>query len=189
MDLAQDLVQVLRPFYEITLQVSTGASTRLAEVVVFIDQVTADLSTIIANNEDNYPPALRNACRAGLKITNKYYSLTDCSPMYRIAMSKHISVTEIVDIVLTFLLEHQVLHPSFKDEYFKLAKWPKSWIDEAIDLTREMYDTWYKPKNRESAQRPPRKGPPKVCLRLNNIGRHLVLTNSHFRPKQAFWQA
>ncbi|KNE88550.1 hypothetical protein PSTG_18043 [Puccinia striiformis f. sp. tritici PST-78] len=141
MDLAQDLVQVLRPFYEITLQVSTGASTRLAEVVVFIDQVTADLSTVIDNNEDNYPPALRNACRAGLKITNKYYSLTDCSPMYRIAM---------------------ILHPSFKDEYFKLAKWPKSWIDEAIDLTREMYDTWYKPKNRESAQRPPRKGPPKT---------------------------
>ncbi|KNE88292.1 hypothetical protein PSTG_18308, partial [Puccinia striiformis f. sp. tritici PST-78] len=55
-----------------------------------------------------------------------------------------------------------ILHPSFKDEYFKLAKWPKSWIDEAIDLTREMYDTWYKPKNRESAQRPPRKGPPKT---------------------------
>ncbi|KNE87365.1 hypothetical protein PSTG_19250, partial [Puccinia striiformis f. sp. tritici PST-78] len=57
MDLAQDLVQVLHPFYEITLQVSTGASTRLAEVVVFIDQVTADLSTIIANDEGKCPPA------------------------------------------------------------------------------------------------------------------------------------
>ncbi|KNE87004.1 hypothetical protein PSTG_19627, partial [Puccinia striiformis f. sp. tritici PST-78] len=44
--LAQDLVQVLEPFYDITQQVSTKASTRVAEVVVMIDQVTATLSTL-----------------------------------------------------------------------------------------------------------------------------------------------
>ncbi|KNE94458.1 hypothetical protein PSTG_12179 [Puccinia striiformis f. sp. tritici PST-78] len=38
-----------------------------------------------------------------------------------------------------------VLHPSFKDEYFKLAKWEPEWIEEAIRLTREMYETYYKP--------------------------------------------
>ncbi|KNE98176.1 hypothetical protein PSTG_08443 [Puccinia striiformis f. sp. tritici PST-78] len=88
LDLAQDLVQVLQPFYEITLQLSTTSSSRVADVVVLIDQITADLSTVIANDEENYPPALRNACRAGLQITNKYYSLTDCSPIYRIAMGR-----------------------------------------------------------------------------------------------------
>ncbi|KNF01232.1 hypothetical protein PSTG_05589 [Puccinia striiformis f. sp. tritici PST-78] len=46
-----------------------------------------------------------------------------------------------------------VLHPSFKDEYFKLAKWNKKWIDKAIRLTREMWETNYKP----SAQPPPSK--------------------------------
>ncbi|KAI7958482.1 hypothetical protein MJO29_006699 [Puccinia striiformis f. sp. tritici] len=125
---------------EFTLQLLTGASTRVAEVVVWIDQITADLSTVVANDKDHFPPALRNACRAGLQITNKYYSLTNCSPIYRIAM---------------------VLHPSFKDEYFKLAKWPQSWVDEAITLTRQMYERWYKPKPCEAAKTP-KKGPRKA---------------------------
>ncbi|KAH9460515.1 hypothetical protein Pst134EB_008687 [Puccinia striiformis f. sp. tritici] len=60
--LARDLVDVLNLFYEITKH----------------------LSTAITNA--SYPPALRNACRLGLKITNKYYSLTDSSPLYRIAI-------------------------------------------------------------------------------------------------------
>ncbi|KNE88916.1 hypothetical protein PSTG_17635 [Puccinia striiformis f. sp. tritici PST-78] len=140
LNLAQDLVDVLEPFYEFTLQLSIKASARVAEVVVFIDSITASLSTVVANEDDRYPPALRNACRAGVLITNKYYSLTDCSPIYRIAM---------------------VLHPSFKDEYFKLAKWPKAWIDKAIHLTREMYETWYKPKQPSALQRAPTTGPPK----------------------------
>ncbi|KAA1074756.1 hypothetical protein PGT21_018899 [Puccinia graminis f. sp. tritici] len=37
-------------------------------------------------------------------------------------------------------LQWVVLHPSFKDEYFKLAEWPKEWIDEAVKLTRKMYN-------------------------------------------------
>ncbi|KNF04351.1 hypothetical protein PSTG_02693 [Puccinia striiformis f. sp. tritici PST-78] len=139
LDLAQDLVRVLGPFYEITLQLSTISSSRVADVVVSINQITAELSTVIANVNGNYPPALQNACQAGLQITNKYYSLTDCSPIYRIAM---------------------VLHPSFKDKYFKLSKWPQSWIDKAINLTRQMYETWYKPKT-QSTSTQPKKGPPK----------------------------
>ncbi|EFP77405.2 uncharacterized protein PGTG_03361 [Puccinia graminis f. sp. tritici CRL 75-36-700-3] len=142
-DLAADLVQILLPFYEITLQLSTSASARLADIVVMIDQITSNLGAVIANQvpDRDHPPALRNACRAGLRITNKYYSLTDCSPLYRIAM---------------------VLHPSFKDEYFKLAKWPKEWIDEAVKLTREMYNKWYKPRNTESAPRSAGKGQARV---------------------------
>ncbi|KNE91149.1 hypothetical protein PSTG_15404 [Puccinia striiformis f. sp. tritici PST-78] len=130
--LANDLAEILQPFYEITLQVLIKGSARLADVVVFIDQITSHLSSAISNEQHAYPPALRNACRGGLQLTNKYYSLTDCSPLYRVAM---------------------VLHPSFKDEYFKLAKWDQEWIDEAIRLTREMWETNYKP----SAQPPPSK--------------------------------
>ncbi|KNE90631.1 hypothetical protein PSTG_15949 [Puccinia striiformis f. sp. tritici PST-78] len=61
----------------------------------------------------------------GLKLTNKYYSLTDTSPLYRIAI---------------------VLHPSFRNEYFKLANWEPEWISEAIRLTRDMWISTYKPK-------------------------------------------
>ncbi|KNF05266.1 hypothetical protein PSTG_01480 [Puccinia striiformis f. sp. tritici PST-78] len=54
-----------------------------------------------------------------------------------------------------------VLHPSFKDEYFKLAKWPKEWINEAISSTREMFDLWYKPQKSNTTTKPPATGPPK----------------------------
>ncbi|OAV87314.1 hypothetical protein PTTG_29479 [Puccinia triticina 1-1 BBBD Race 1] len=107
--LARDLVNVLAIFQYLTLQVSNAGSTRLANIVIYIDQITEHLSTIISDQK--YPSALRNACRHGLKITNKYYSLTDTSPLYRIAI---------------------LMHPSFKDEYFKMAKWEPDWIAEAI---------------------------------------------------------
>ncbi|OAV87627.1 hypothetical protein PTTG_08475 [Puccinia triticina 1-1 BBBD Race 1] len=39
-----------------------------------------------------------------------------------------------------------ILHPSFRDKYFKLANWETDWIAEAIRLTREMWVTFYRPK-------------------------------------------
>ncbi|KNF00496.1 hypothetical protein PSTG_06187 [Puccinia striiformis f. sp. tritici PST-78] len=122
LDLARDLAGVLNMFHEITLQISVAGSARLSNVVLFIDQITEHLSTIISNPV--YPAALRNACRLGLKKTNKYYSLTDTSPLYRIAI---------------------LLHPSLRDKYFKLAKWEPEWIAEAIRLARNMWVSHYKP--------------------------------------------
>ncbi|OAV93297.1 hypothetical protein PTTG_27364 [Puccinia triticina 1-1 BBBD Race 1] len=148
--LAQDLVEVLQPFHKITLQVSTRGSAWISQVVVFIDQITSHLLTAISNKSDGYPPALQNACRAGLQLTNKYYTLTDCSPLYRVAM---------------------VLHPSFKDKYFKLAKWQPDWIDESIRLTREMWETHYKPTVQPIlSQEPsiPHKPPTGVLARLSS---------------------
>ena len=66
--LACDLVQVLNVFHEITLQVSVSGLACLANIVVFIDQITEHLLTTIKNNK--FTPALRNACQIGLKITN-----------------------------------------------------------------------------------------------------------------------
>ncbi|KNE96537.1 hypothetical protein PSTG_10242 [Puccinia striiformis f. sp. tritici PST-78] len=122
--LAKDLVSILGVFYEQTLQVLTPGSSWLTHIIVFIDEITDLLSNAIKGDDNEYPPALRNACRVGLQLTNKYYTLTDCSPLFRIAM---------------------VLHPSFKDEYFKIAGWEPEWITEAIRLTREMFNTYYKP--------------------------------------------
>ncbi|OAV98925.1 hypothetical protein PTTG_09403 [Puccinia triticina 1-1 BBBD Race 1] len=134
LDLARDLVEVLQPFYVITQQVSTGGAGRISGIVVFINQITGHLYLVISDKQEKYPPALRNACWAGLQLTNKYYTLTDCSPLYRVAM---------------------ILHPSFKDKYFKLAKWKPEWISEAIRLTREMWDTYYKPEAQPTTSQPP----------------------------------
>ncbi|OAV93969.1 hypothetical protein PTTG_27109 [Puccinia triticina 1-1 BBBD Race 1] len=115
-DLSRDMVDILNPFHEITNQISIHGLACISNIVVFIDQITEHLSTAITAVK--YPPALRNASRVGLKITNKYYSLTDSSALYWIAI---------------------VLHPSFRDKYFKLLYWEPKWIAEAIRLAREMW--------------------------------------------------
>ncbi|OAV92832.1 hypothetical protein PTTG_02071 [Puccinia triticina 1-1 BBBD Race 1] len=88
LDLASDLVEVLQPFYEITLQVLTRGSAQISDIVIFIDQISSHLATAILDKKEDYPPALRNACRSALCLTNKYYTLTDCSPLYRVAMGR-----------------------------------------------------------------------------------------------------
>jgi hypothetical protein len=82
LDLAQDLVDILQTFQDITLQVSTRRGAQISQVVVFIDQITSHLLTVIRVQQEVYPPSLRNSCRAGLQLTNKYYTLTDCLPLY-----------------------------------------------------------------------------------------------------------
>ena len=99
-ELARDLVNVLDLFYEITLQMSVAGSAQLANVVLFIDQITEHLSTAIKNIE--YPPALRNACRIGLKKVNKYYSFTDSCPLYRIAICKFLSPSFLIFLMFVF---------------------------------------------------------------------------------------
>ncbi|PLW16384.1 hypothetical protein PCANC_17092 [Puccinia coronata f. sp. avenae] len=124
--LACDLAKLLQQFYEITKQVSTRGAAQIADIFFFIDQITCHLSTAISNKRDNYPPALRNACCLGLQLKNKYYTLTDCLPLYRFAMNK----------------------------YFKLEKWKPKWIQESIRLTREMWETHYKPSPKENNSQP-----------------------------------
>jgi hypothetical protein len=102
--LARDLVQVLNIFHEITLQLSVSGSAQLANIVVFIDQITKHLSTTIKNNK--FPPALRKACQIELKITNKYYSLTDSSPLYQIAICECLLFSLFNKLLLTFFLVH-----------------------------------------------------------------------------------
>ncbi|KNE96482.1 hypothetical protein PSTG_10188 [Puccinia striiformis f. sp. tritici PST-78] len=88
------------------------------------DKITDHLLNAIKGGGNEYSPVLQNACRFGLQLTNTYNTLTNCSPLYWIAM---------------------VLHPSFKDKYFKIAGWEADWITEALRLTRELFNTSYKP--------------------------------------------
>jgi hypothetical protein len=57
------------------------------------------------------------------KKMDRYYSLTDASSTYRIAM---------------------ILHPGMKSEYFKQQEWPDSWIETAEALVRDEYASVYK---------------------------------------------
>ncbi|POW10891.1 hypothetical protein PSHT_08568 [Puccinia striiformis] len=121
--LAQDLVAILELFYEQTLQVSTLGSARLTHIIVFIDEITDHLSNAIKGDGNNTHQSSK-CLPIWSPADQQIYTLTDCSPLYRIAM---------------------VLHPSFKDKYFKIAGWEADWITEALRLTREMFNTFYKP--------------------------------------------
>ncbi|KNF01693.1 hypothetical protein PSTG_05120 [Puccinia striiformis f. sp. tritici PST-78] len=73
LNLAKDLVEVLQPFYKMTLQVSVqGAARNIADVLVFIDQITGHLSSAILGRREEYPPAWHNACRASVEGRDVY---------------------------------------------------------------------------------------------------------------------
>jgi hypothetical protein len=75
-------------------------------------------------------------------MINKYYSLTDDSIIYRIAMCKSVILPflGLIDMLLS------VLHPQYKTLYFNKAKWPKEWITMAEELLHEQWTQCYRPE-------------------------------------------
>jgi hypothetical protein len=72
-----------------------------------------------------YHPAIQAAMKLARKKINRYYSMTDISSTYRIAM---------------------VLHPGLKLEYFRQQGWEDEWVDNAENLVREEYIICYEGK-------------------------------------------
>ena len=70
-------------FKTVTLEFSTDIPC-LASVIPAMDKMHNDLTTATVNEE--YLLALRAALTLGTTLLNKYYSLTDKSDVYRIAM-------------------------------------------------------------------------------------------------------
>lgn len=74
---------MLQIFKTVTLQFSSDTPS-LAAVIPAMDRMHDNL-TVACENED-YSPALRAALKMGKGLLDKYYSLTDTSEVYRIAM-------------------------------------------------------------------------------------------------------
>jgi hypothetical protein len=70
-------------FKMVTRQFSSDTPC-LASVILAMDKMHHELTAASQNTE--YLPTLRIALRLGTKLLNKYYSLTDDSDVYRIAM-------------------------------------------------------------------------------------------------------
>ncbi|THH16802.1 hypothetical protein EUX98_g9241 [Antrodiella citrinella] len=119
----EQLEPVLKRFLAATLRLSQSKIPLLHETIPVIDKLTTHLENVIADQSLSKPVCF--AAARGLKILNKYYSLTDDSIMYRLAM---------------------LLHPRYKAEYFKRQQWPADWIKTALDLLRDQWVTHYKPK-------------------------------------------
>ena len=94
-----------------------------------------------AARDDNYKPCIQAAVAMGKKLLNKYYSYTDHSELYRIAMSKFLFFWFYFNSNLIPPLA--VLHPSHKLTYFAQAGWPDEWRATAEEIVRAEFERAY----------------------------------------------
>lgn len=86
-----------------------------------MDRLTSHLNP---KTGKEFPAALVEAMKLARKKMNRYYSLTNNSIAYRIAM---------------------VLHPGMKLEYFRNQNWEGEWIEVAENLVYDEYAKYEKP--------------------------------------------
>ncbi|KIM52767.1 hypothetical protein SCLCIDRAFT_140432 [Scleroderma citrinum Foug A] len=104
----EQLPDVLAVLKDATLFFSCGMPN-LTMVIPAMDYIDEVFTTSMLDHT-RFDPAIHAAIGLAKKTLNKYYSLTDSSKVYCIAM---------------------ILHPCYKLEYFKQAKWNVDWIDTA----------------------------------------------------------
>lgn len=91
-----------------------------------------------------YELAIRASFRLAKKTLNCYYSMTDWSEVYRIAMGEffcHFVLLCYKSTLLTMTLP--VLHPRHKLSYFKEAGWGAQWIQAAESIIHEEFERSY----------------------------------------------
>jgi hypothetical protein len=92
-----------------------------------MDRLTDSLNS---TNNRKYHPSIIAAMKLARRKMDRYYSLTNNSSTYRIAM---------------------VLHPGMKCEYFWQQEWPDAWIETAETLVRDEHSTVYEKKKPSEA--------------------------------------
>ena len=102
-----------------------------------MDHIDQHLAT--AAHDDTYKLCIQAAVAMGKKLLNKYYSYTNHSELYRIAMSKFSPCYFESD----FISLPVVLHPSHKLAYFTQAGWPEEWRTAAEDIVKAQFERAY----------------------------------------------
>jgi hypothetical protein len=126
-------------FKDATLFFSRDGTPNIATVIPAMDRIDEVLATNAL--DDQYLISIKAALSMVKRTLNRYYSKTDLSDVYRIAMSK---------LLLGFITlqlssyHHLVLHPRHKLQYFKNTGWSDRWIETARDMVRERFENSYK---------------------------------------------
>jgi len=97
-------------------------------VIPAMDHIDRHLATAARN--DTYLLCIQAALSMGKRLLNKYYSSTDQSELYRIAMSKFTLYSDAPALIFV------VLHPSHKLVYFNQAGWDEDWRSTAEGIVR-----------------------------------------------------
>ena len=129
------LLQVLK---DATLYFSRS-TPNLAMVIPTMDYIDTTFTTSLLKKEQ-LNPAIHAAVGLAKRTLNRYYSLTDTSELYRIAMGTYIHLSMALSPVD---LSPTVLHPRYKLEYFKQAGWTLEWVATAQNLIRNTFKTSY----------------------------------------------
>lgn len=94
----------------------------LHEVIPIMDLLVDKLEAFI--DDKSLHAVIHAAAARSRVVVLKYYSKTDASRMYRIAM---------------------ILHPRFKMSYFRSRGWEAEWITTAIDMVETEWKKHYQP--------------------------------------------
>lgn len=121
--LLTQLKLLLDQFVEATEHISQYNHPLLHEVIPLIDILTESLDNTI--DDFTLLPTVCAVALRGKLVMKKYYSYTDDSVMYRLAM---------------------LLHPRYKSVYFEKKNWCLLWVDTALELLRDQWNLHYKPK-------------------------------------------
>ena len=79
----------------------SSGTPNLAKVIPAMDIIDKKLKTASEDHE-KYDPAIRFACSLAKRLLNKYYSLSDASKLYRLAMSTFPSISSCVGALTLF---------------------------------------------------------------------------------------
>lgn len=91
----------------------------------------------------DYQPAIRAAANLAKKTINRYYSKSDMSETYHIAMGTY----NVLYISLALLILVLVFDPNHKLSYFETTGWSQDWIDTARSIAKEEYERNYASMN------------------------------------------
>jgi hypothetical protein len=108
-------------------------------VIPTMDHIDTVFTSSVVNSQVLEGP-IQTALHLAKKTLNRYYSLTDMSETYHIAMG-----TFCVSFFLYYLFSYHlvVLHPCHKLEYFKAARWEDEWIATAHSIVHNTYEHLY----------------------------------------------
>lgn len=120
-------------YKDATLFFSQDQVSSIANVIPTMDRINALLTDAPV---EPLSPSVKIALKFACKSINKYYSKTDLSNVYRIAMGMFLVIS--LSFVLN-LFHFSVLHPQLKLKYFQQRSWPKDWINTAETIVREEY--------------------------------------------------
>jgi hypothetical protein len=105
----------------------------IASIIPAMDKLNNGLNP---HSKESYHPAIKAAMRLAKSKMNRYYSITDRSAVYQIAMGTYIQV---IHTKLKLIRSLLVLHPCLKLDYFRVQEWEDKWIDIAKNLFCEEY--------------------------------------------------